>query len=131
VRRGALSTVLGMSDPSAQRCRRAGRVKHATWLWAAAYDRRIDGADRDSGNPIGMQIGLGQRLIDARLIGAGKKAKVIPDEYGFSINPNLASAYRDIQLELRALVNEPTRKIPAIAEKIKKLAARSDAIMAF
>jgi hypothetical protein len=34
---------------------------------------------------------------------AGKKAKVIPDEYGFSINPNLASAYRDIQLALRAL----------------------------
>jgi hypothetical protein len=32
---------------------------------------------------------------------AGKKAKVIPDEYGFSIDPNLASAYRDIQLELR------------------------------
>ena len=57
-----------------------------------------------------------------------RKAKVIPDECGFSINPNLASAYRDIQLELRALVNEPTRKIPAIAEKIKKLQARSDAI---
>jgi hypothetical protein len=36
------------------------------------------------------------------------------------------AAYR--QLELRALVNEPTRKIPAIAEKIKKLQARSDAI---
>jgi hypothetical protein len=48
-----------------------------------------------------------------------KKAKVIPDEYGFLINPNLASAYRDIHLELRALVNGPTRKIPAIAEKIK------------
>jgi hypothetical protein len=29
VRRGALSTVLGMSDPSAQRCRSAGRVRHA------------------------------------------------------------------------------------------------------
>jgi hypothetical protein len=58
----------------------------------------------------------------------GKKEKAIPDEYGFSINPNLASAYRDIQLELRALVNAPTRKIPAIAEKIKKLGARSDAM---
>ena len=44
-----------------------------------------------------------------------KKPKIIPDEYGFSINPNLASAYRDIQLELRALVNRPTRKIPARA----------------
>jgi hypothetical protein len=30
--------------------------------------------------------------------------------------------------QLRALVNEPTHKIPAIAEKIKKLEARSDAI---
>jgi hypothetical protein len=59
---------------------------------------------------------------------AGKKAKVIPDEYGFSISPNLASGYRDIQLELRALVNAPTHKIPAIAEKINKLEARSDAI---
>src|SRR5579863_2867091 len=26
----------------------------------------------------------------------GKKAKILPDEYGFSVNPNLASAYRDI-----------------------------------
>ena len=37
-------------------------------------DRRIDGADRDSGNPIGMQIGLGQRLINTRLIGAERAA---------------------------------------------------------
>jgi hypothetical protein len=62
------------------------------------------------------------KIAEFLLPKAGKKAKVIPDEYGFSINPNLASAYRD------ALVNEPTRKIPAIAEKIKKLEARSDAI---
>ncbi len=68
------------------------------------------------------------KIAEFLLPKAGKKAKVIPDEYGFSINPNLASAYRDIQLELRALVNEPTRKIPAIAEKIKKLKARSDTI---
>jgi hypothetical protein len=68
------------------------------------------------------------KIAEFLLPKVGKKAKVIPDEYGFSINPNLASAYRDIQLELRALVNEPTRKIPAIAEKIKKLEARSDAI---
>src|SRR6516162_5747405 len=36
----------------------------------AGDDRRVDGADGDSGNPIGMQIGLGQGLINARLIGA-------------------------------------------------------------
>ena len=66
------------------------------------------------------------KIAEFLLPKAGKKAKVIPDEYGFSINSNLASAYREIQRELRAL--EPTRKIPAIAEKIKKLEARSDAI---
>jgi hypothetical protein len=68
------------------------------------------------------------KIAEFLLPKADKKAKVIPDEYWFSINPNLASAYRDIQLELRALVNAPTYKIPAIAEKIKKLEARSDAI---
>ena len=57
-----------------------------------------------------------------------KKAKTLPDEYGFLVNPNLASAYRDIQLELRALMTGPTHNIPAIAEKIRKLEARSDAI---
>jgi hypothetical protein len=66
------------------------------------------------------------KIAEFLLPKAAKKAKVSPDEYGFSINPNLISAYRDIQLELRAL--EPTRKIPAIAEKIKKLEARCDAI---
>src|SRR6516165_3376098 len=37
-------------------------------------DRRVDGTDRDSGNPIGMQIGLGQRLINARLISPERAA---------------------------------------------------------
>jgi hypothetical protein len=68
------------------------------------------------------------KITEFLLPKVGKKAKVIPDEYGFSINSNLASAYHDMQLELRARVKEPTRKIPAIAEKIKKLAARSNAI---
>ena len=66
------------------------------------------------------------KIAEFLLPKAANKAKVIPDEYGFLINPNLVSAYREIQRELRAL--EPTRKIPAIAEKIKKLQARSDAI---
>ena len=68
------------------------------------------------------------KIADFLLPKVAKKPKVAPDEYGFSISPNLASAYRDIQLELRALVNAPTRKIPAIAGKIKKLEVRSDAI---
>src|SRR5215831_7757110 len=45
----------------------AKRVHPLLWR-IAGDDRRVDGADRDSGNPIGMQIGLGQRLINARLI---------------------------------------------------------------
>ena len=51
------------------------------------------------------------KIAEFLLPKAGKKAKVIPDEYGFSINPNLAGAYRDIRLELRAL--QSTRKIPS------------------
>jgi hypothetical protein len=68
------------------------------------------------------------KIAEFLLPKAGKKAKVFPDECGFSINPNLASAYRNIRLELRVLVREPMRKIPAIAEKIKKLEARLDAM---
>jgi hypothetical protein len=60
-----------------------------------------------------------------------KKAKVIADEYGFAISPKLASAYRDIELELRTLNREATRKIPAIAEKIKKSAALHTAAGSF
>ena len=67
------------------------------------------------------------KIAEFLLPKAGKKAKVIPDEYGFSINPNLASAYRDIQLKLRAL--QSTRKIPAIAEKIKKLEPKHHALI--
>jgi hypothetical protein len=68
------------------------------------------------------------KIAEFLLPKAGRRAKVIPDEYGFSISPNLARAYREIQLELRALARGSTQKIPANAEKIKKLEARSDAI---
>src|SRR6516165_3636601 len=40
----------------------------------AGDDCRVDGADRDSGNPIGMQIGLGERFINARLISPERAA---------------------------------------------------------
>src|SRR5581483_26859 len=36
----------------------------------ASDDRSVDGADRDADDPVGMEAGFGQRLIDARLIGA-------------------------------------------------------------
>jgi hypothetical protein len=68
------------------------------------------------------------RIAQFLLPKAGTKAKIIPDEYGFLINPNLVSAYREMQRELGTLTNGPTRKIPANAEKIKKLEARSEAI---
>jgi hypothetical protein len=68
------------------------------------------------------------KIAEFLLPKAAKKPKVIPDEHGFSISPNLASAYREIQRELRALMSGPARKIPAIADKINKLEARSDAI---
>jgi len=69
-----------------------------------------------------------QKIAEFLLPKVGKKPKVLPDEYGFLISPKLASAYRDIQLELRGLKSEPTRKIPAIAAQIEKLEARSAAI---
>ncbi len=68
------------------------------------------------------------KIAEFLLPKAAKKAKVIADEYGFLISPNLASACRDLKLELWALKREPTHKIPAIAEKIKRLEARFDAV---
>jgi hypothetical protein len=68
------------------------------------------------------------KIAEFLLPKVGKRAKALPDEYGFFVNSNLASAYRDIQLELQSLVNGPARRIPAIAERIKKLQARSEAI---
>jgi len=69
------------------------------------------------------------KITEFLLPKVAKKPKILPDEYGFSISPNLASAYRDIQLELRTLTKGPRRKIPAIAEKIKKLESRADAVL--
>ena len=40
----------------------------------AGDERRIDGTDRDAGNPVGMEMGLGQGLVDPRLIGAERAA---------------------------------------------------------
>jgi len=68
------------------------------------------------------------KIAEFLLPKSSKKAKALPDDYGFTINPKLASAYRDIELELRSLVNAPTRIIPAVALKIQKLTAHADAI---
>ena len=37
-------------------------------------DGGIDRSDRDAGNPVGMNIGFGQGLVDPRLIGAKRAA---------------------------------------------------------
>src|SRR5271170_3859897 len=68
------------------------------------------------------------KIAEHLLPKSAKKAEALPDDYGFAINPNLASKYRDIELELRSLMNEPTHVIPAVALKIRKLQAHSAAI---
>ena len=58
-----------------------------------------------------------------------KKGRVLPDEYGFTVNSKLARHYRDTVRELRSLVRQRNRVIPVIAEKIRKLEARAGAIL--
>jgi hypothetical protein len=70
-----------------------------------------------------------RKIAECLLPKAGKKVKALPDDFGFTINPNLASRYRDIELEVRALMNDPTsRLIPANAKKLQKLQTGSEAI---
>jgi len=40
----------------------------------AADQGGVDGADGNPGDPVGMQVGFGQRLVDAGLIGAQRAA---------------------------------------------------------
>ena len=69
------------------------------------------------------------KIAEFLLPKSGKKAKAVADDYGFTINPNLASEYRNIQLEVRSLAKQPTRVLPAVALRIQKLRARSDAVL--
>ena len=68
------------------------------------------------------------KIAEFLLPKTAKKAKALPDEYGFTVNPHLAAHYRDIELQVRSLENQPSRIIPANAEKLRKLKARADAI---
>jgi hypothetical protein len=68
------------------------------------------------------------KIAEYLLPKAAKKAKALPDEYGFVVTPNLAKLYRDTVREARPLARKSSRKIPAVAEKIKKLEARAEAI---
>ena len=69
------------------------------------------------------------KIAEFLLPKVGKKAKVVSDECGFTVNPNLAREYRDIRRELRSLERGQSRKIPAVAQKIQKLTAHADAIL--
>jgi hypothetical protein len=60
--------------PSRDRVPKFAQRVHPLLRRIAGDDRRVNGADRDPGNPIGMQIGLGQRLINARLISPERAA---------------------------------------------------------
>ena len=45
----------------------------------ARDDGRVDGADGDAGNPVGIDVGRGERLVGAGLIGA-ERAPTLQDQ---------------------------------------------------
>jgi hypothetical protein len=96
--------------------------------WSPRALDTLLGVVQDTGANLQARSKAALRIAEFLLPKVAKKPKVPPDEYGFLISPELAGAYRDIQLELRALKRDSSRKIPAIEEKIKKLEARYDAM---
>ncbi len=57
-----------------------------------------------------------------------KRWRFTADECGFAINAEIAREYRAIDFELRALKRHPNRDFPEIAQRIRKLQARVNAI---
>ena len=57
-----------------------------------------------------------------------KRWRFTADECGFAINAEIAREYRAIDFELRDLKRHPSRDFPEIAQRIRKLQARIDAI---
>src|SRR5579862_4005866 len=72
--------------------------------------------------------GIAKVLLPAK--SGVKRSRSVPDEYGFTVHPDFAREYRDIDYELRALTKGPGQNIPATALKIAKLQARRGAIRA-
>jgi hypothetical protein len=58
-----------------------------------------------------------------------KRWRFTADKYGFAINAEVANDYRTIDLELYRLKRSPNRDFPEIAQAVKKLQARKDAIL--
>jgi len=54
----------------------------------------VDGADRDAGHPVGMKIGFGQSLVDARLIGTQRAATLQQEGNPFEGGPRPRSVRR-------------------------------------
>jgi hypothetical protein len=57
-----------------------------------------------------------------------KRWRFTTDECGFAINAEIAREYRAIDFELRDLKRRPTRDFPEIAQRLRRLQARIDAI---
>lgn len=68
------------------------------------------------------------KIAEFLLPKTAKKAKALPDEYGFAINPDLARKYRHLRRELVFLQVGRMRNIPAVVQKIEELTVRVNAI---
>jgi len=96
--------------------------------WNSQALDALFGIVQDAGSDLKARRKAALKIAEFLLPKTAKKAKALPDEYGFTVYPNLATQYRDIQLEIRSLVNHPSRIMPASAEKLNKLEARAEAI---
>src|SRR5262245_14660265 len=81
----------------------------------AGDDRRIDGADRNSCNPIGMQIVLCQRLINTGLISAERAAALKQQRDLFEGRAPLGHGKPPVPPVLRR--NKPTAAAPLPASR--------------
>src|SRR5581483_1795382 len=57
----------------------------------AGNQRRVDGADRGADYPVGLDAGLMQRLVDARLVGAKRTATLEHEHNLLAIRSGQAS----------------------------------------
>jgi hypothetical protein len=70
----------------------------------AGDDGRVDGADGDSGHPVRMQLGLRQRFVNTRLVGAERAAAL--------------KQQRDL-FERRALMRQGKPPVTAVSHRNK------------
>jgi len=127
LRTGAPGALAGVQNTR----KKEPRIKEGSADWNPQALDALFGIVQDAAADPKTRRTAARKIAECLLPKAGKKAKALSDDYGFRINPRLASNYRDIELEVRALMNDPTsRLIPATAERLKKSQARSEAIRA-